>query len=97
MVTKCFFQDAEIEMLTKELQELRDTKDDTTNTDAAKLAQALESEKLGASRAVSQNQQLKQQLTEMENAFVTLVSSAYSYTHYTIIELYKFFFRVMQS
>ncbi|XP_020294016.1 golgin subfamily A member 2-like [Pseudomyrmex gracilis] len=65
-------KDAEIEMLTKELQELRDTKDDTTNTDAAKLVQALEGEKLGASRAVSQNQQLKQQLTEMENAFVTL-------------------------
>lgn len=55
------------------MQELRDTKDD--GTDIIKLAQALESEKLGASRAVSQNQQLKEQLTEMENAFVTLVSS----------------------
>lgn len=44
------------------------------NADAAKLVQALESEKLGASRAVSQNHQLKQQLNEMENAFVTLVS-----------------------
>lgn len=54
------------------MQELRDTKDD--EADAAKLVQALESEKLGASRAVLQNQQLKQQLTEMENAFVTLVS-----------------------
>lgn len=60
-------------MLTKEVQELRDMKDD--GADAAKLVQALESEKLGASRAVSQNQQLKEQLTEMENAFVTLVSS----------------------
>ncbi|KAG5336494.1 GOGA2 protein, partial [Acromyrmex charruanus] len=63
-------RDAEIEMLTKEIQELRDMKDD--GNDAAKLVQALESEKLGASRAVSQNQQLKEQLTEMENAFVTL-------------------------
>lgn len=63
----------EIEMLVKEVQELRDTKDD--GTDAVKLVQALESEKLGASRAVSQNQQLKEQLTEMENAFVTLVSN----------------------
>ncbi|XP_011630307.1 golgin subfamily A member 2 [Pogonomyrmex barbatus] len=63
-------RDAEIEMLTKEIQELQDTKDD--GADAAKLVQALESEKLGASRAVLQNQQLKQQLTEMENAFVTL-------------------------
>ncbi|XP_012536642.1 golgin subfamily A member 2 [Monomorium pharaonis] len=63
-------RDTEIEMLMKEVQELRNTKDD--GTDAAKLVQALESEKLGASRAVSQNQQLKEQLTEMENAFVTL-------------------------
>lgn len=65
----------EIEMLIKEVQELRETKDD--GTDAVKLVQALESEKLGASRAVSQNQQLKEQLTEMENAFVTLVSNSY--------------------
>ncbi|XP_071631430.1 golgin subfamily A member 2 [Temnothorax longispinosus] len=63
-------RDAEIEMLTKEVQELRDTKDD--GADVAKLVQSLESEKLGASRAVSQNQQLKEQLTEMENAFVNL-------------------------
>lgn len=63
-------KEMEIEMLVKEVQELRDTKDD--GTDAVKLVQALESEKLGASRAVSQNQQLKEQLTEMENAFVTL-------------------------
>lgn len=63
----------EIEALKQEIQEMVDTKDD--GTDAAKLVQAIESEKLGASRAVSQNQQLKQQLTEMENAFVTLVSN----------------------
>ncbi|KYM95393.1 PREDICTED: golgin subfamily A member 2-like [Cyphomyrmex costatus] len=63
-------RDTEIEMLTKEIQQLRDMKDD--GTDVAKLVQAFESEKLGASRAVSQNQQLKEQLTEMENAFVTL-------------------------
>ncbi|XP_070161136.1 golgin subfamily A member 2 [Polyergus mexicanus] len=63
-------KEMEIEMLIKEVQELRDTKDD--GADAVKLVQALESEKLGASRAVLQNQQLKEQLTEMENAFVTL-------------------------
>lgn len=63
-------KEMEIEMLIKEVQELRDTKDD--EADAVKLVQALESEKLGASRAVLQNQQLKEQLTEMENAFVTL-------------------------
>lgn len=64
------------------MQDLRDTKDDETDT--TKLVQALESEKLGASRAVLQNQQLKQQLTEMENAFVTLVSH-YLYHSYVII------------
>ncbi|XP_032682867.1 golgin subfamily A member 2-like [Odontomachus brunneus] len=63
-------KDSQIEMLMREVQELRDTKDN--EADATKLVQALESEKLGASRAVLQNQQLKQQLTEMENAFVTL-------------------------
>ncbi|XP_014468338.1 PREDICTED: golgin subfamily A member 2-like [Dinoponera quadriceps] len=63
-------KDSQIEMVTKEVQQLRDAKGDAA--DAAKLVQALESEKLGASRAVLQNQQLKQQLTEMENAFVTL-------------------------
>lgn len=72
----------EIEMLIKEVQELRDTKDD--GADAVKLVQALESEKLGASRAVLQNQQLKEQLTEMENAFVTLVS----YTMYINMSLF---------
>lgn len=63
-------KDAEIETLTNQVQDLRNTKNN--NDDAAKLVQALESEKLGASRAVLQNQQLKKQLTEMENAFVTL-------------------------
>ncbi|CAL1676309.1 unnamed protein product [Lasius platythorax] len=63
-------KEMEIEMLVKEVQELRNTKDD--EADAVKLVQALEGEKLGASRAVLQNQQLKEQLTEMENAFVTL-------------------------
>jgi len=65
-------------------------KDD--GTDAAKLVQALESEKLGASRAVSQNQQLKEQLTEMENAFVTLVSDVVIYIDLILIyfDLKKF-------
>jgi len=67
-------------------------KDD--GTDAAKLVQALESEKLGASRAVSQNQQLKEQLTEMENAFVTLVSDVVIYIDLILIyfDFKKFIF-----
>lgn len=43
------------------------------SVDSVKLVTALDSERLAASRAVSQNQQLKQQLEEMQNAFVTLV------------------------
>lgn len=86
-------------MLMKEAQELRDTKDD--DADVAKLARALESEKLGASRAVSQNQQLKEQLTEMENAFVTLVSDIILHNIYDLmlyVDLKKrFYFLILFS
>ncbi|KAK2582590.1 hypothetical protein KPH14_004878 [Odynerus spinipes] len=63
-------KDTNIEMLSTALQELQDK--ESQSTDASKLAQALESEQLGASRAVSQNQQLKQQLNEMHDAFISL-------------------------
>lgn len=43
------------------------------SVEASKLATALQSEQLGASRAVSQNQQLKTQLDEMHDAFIDLV------------------------
>ncbi|XP_033227569.1 golgin subfamily A member 2 isoform X2 [Belonocnema kinseyi] len=66
-------KDVEIENLTKELQELQEL--NQQNLNASKLATALESEQLGASRAVSQNQQLKRQLNEMQNAFVLLSNS----------------------
>lgn len=54
---------------TEELQEIR-----SSNAEASRLASALEGERLAAARAVSQNQQLKQQLSEMQDAFVQLVS-----------------------
>ncbi|XP_051166887.1 golgin subfamily A member 2 [Leptopilina boulardi] len=63
-------KDAEIEALNKELQELPDIKNDSI--DASALATALQSEQLGASRAIYQNQQLKHQLDEMHDAFVLL-------------------------
>lgn len=63
-------KETDIEMLSKTIQELQNK--ESVNTDALKLAQALESEQLGASRAVSQNQQLKQQLNEMHDAFISL-------------------------
>lgn len=56
----------------KELKELEEFKEQ--NVEASKLAVALQSEQLGASRAVSQNQQLKTQLDEMHDAFIVLVN-----------------------
>ena len=58
-------------MLTKNLNDLRDA--NNQQVEVTKLVTALESEQLGASRAVQQNRQLKEQLTDMENAFVSLV------------------------
>lgn len=61
-----------MDILRKELQQLQNK--ENQSTDVPKLLQALESEQLGASRAVSQNQQLKQQLNEMHDAFILLAS-----------------------
>lgn len=66
-------KDTEIEKITGELQELRELGEESVDT--SKLVTALESEQLGASRAVLQNQQLKSQLSEMHDAFVTLSNS----------------------
>ena len=63
-------KDSQIEMLTKNLNDLRDA--NNQGAEVTKLVSALESEQLGASRAVHQNRQLKEQLTDMENAFVSL-------------------------
>ncbi|XP_076638697.1 golgin subfamily A member 2 [Colletes latitarsis] len=63
-------KDSQIEMLTKDINDLRETSNQ--EAEVTKLASALESEQLGASRAVHQNRQLKEQLTDMENAFVSL-------------------------
>ncbi|XP_015433389.1 PREDICTED: golgin subfamily A member 2-like [Dufourea novaeangliae] len=63
-------KDSQIEMLTKDINDLREV--GNKEAEVAKLANALESEQLGASRALHQNRQLKEQLTDMENAFVSL-------------------------
>lgn len=47
--------------------------------DTGKLIAELESEKVAASRAVAQNSDLKNQLEEMQKAFVQIVSSISSY------------------
>ncbi|XP_001601237.1 golgin subfamily A member 2 [Nasonia vitripennis] len=63
-------KDNEIESLRRELKELQDIREQSV--EASKLAKALQGEQLGASRAVSQNQQLKTQLDEMHDAFIAL-------------------------
>ncbi|XP_076299487.1 golgin subfamily A member 2 isoform X2 [Lasioglossum baleicum] len=63
-------KDSQIEILTKDINDLRET--GTNEAEVTKLASALESEQLGASRALHQNRQLKEQLIDMENAFVSL-------------------------
>ena len=63
-------KDSQIEMLTKDISDLREA--GNQEAEVTKLATALESEQLGASRAIHQNRQLKEQLTDMENAFVSL-------------------------
>ncbi|KAF7997260.1 hypothetical protein HCN44_005537 [Aphidius gifuensis] len=63
----------EIELIKIELKKLQDYNEQYV--DNKKLVTALESEQLGASRAVLQNQQLKLQLNEMHDAFVTLSNS----------------------
>ncbi|XP_066595608.1 golgin subfamily A member 2-like isoform X2 [Prorops nasuta] len=66
-------KNGDIEMLEEQLRELQEKTEE--NVKASKLAIALESEQVGASRAVSQNQQLKMQLSEMHDAFVQLSNS----------------------
>ncbi|KAK0090113.1 hypothetical protein PV325_002945 [Microctonus aethiopoides] len=71
-------KEVKIESMKEELQELRELRDQSVET--SKLVTALESEQLGASRAVSQNQQLKLQLNEMHDAFVMLSNSKLNLT-----------------
>ncbi|XP_046736998.1 golgin subfamily A member 2-like [Diprion similis] len=63
-------KDSDIDALKQEMEELQEMR--ASNAEASRLASALEGERLAAARAVSQNQQLKQQLSEMQDAFVQL-------------------------
>ncbi|KAH0556139.1 hypothetical protein KQX54_000178, partial [Cotesia glomerata] len=81
-------KEIEIELLKKEITELQELKNQ--NIEISKLASALESEQLGASRAISQNQQLKKQLSEMQDAFSTLSNTKVDLTqqlHYELKEM----------
>lgn len=52
--------------------------------DVGNLITDLESQKVAASRAVSQNNDLKKQLEEIQNAFVQIVSYAKIYLNFYI-------------
>lgn len=58
--------------------------------DVKSLNASMESDKVAASRAVSQNIELKQQLEEIQQAFVQLVS--FNLLHILKIALHSFFF-----
>ncbi|KAJ8679773.1 hypothetical protein QAD02_015560 [Eretmocerus hayati] len=77
-------KDNEIEILKKELKELEEMRDQ--NVDASKLAVALQSEQIGASRAVSQNQQLKVDLDEMHEAYIQLSNTKLDLTEQLLAE-----------
>lgn len=55
--------------------------------DAKLLQAAMESDKVAAARAISQNTQLKEQLHELQNAFIKLVRLTYKFIPLFLISL----------
>lgn len=62
-------KDAKLSELESELERLRTERPDTSN-----ILATIESDKVAASRAMAQNQELRKQLEEMQQAYVQLVS-----------------------
>lgn len=62
-------KDAKLTEIESELERLKADRPDTTN-----LLASIESDKVAASRAMMQNQELRKQLEEMQHAFVQVVS-----------------------
>lgn len=65
-----FEKDAELLKLESEIERLRTEKPDTSN-----ILATIESDKVAASRAMAQNQELKRQLEEIEKVYILVVSS----------------------
>lgn len=61
-------KDAKLTEIESELERLKADRPDTTN-----LLASIESDKVAASRAMTQNQELRKQLEEMQHAFVQVV------------------------
>lgn len=62
-------KDLKISEFESELERLRTDRPDTSN-----ILATMESDKVAASRAMAQNQELRKQLEEMQQAYVQLVS-----------------------
>ncbi|XP_017784293.1 PREDICTED: golgin subfamily A member 2 [Nicrophorus vespilloides] len=84
-----FFRESEnkkevISELEKNLERLRGNQ-----TDSSRLLAAIESDKVAASRAVQQNTQLKQQLEEMQDAFIKMTNDKAELVDKLTSEVYK--------
>lgn len=63
-------KEAKLSEIESELERLRTERPDTSN-----ILATIESDKVAASRAMAQNQDLRQQLEEMQNAYVQVVGT----------------------
>lgn len=63
-------KEAKLSEFESELERLRTERPDTSN-----ILATIESDKVAASRAMAQNQDLRQQLEEMQNAYVQVVGA----------------------
>lgn len=66
-------KDAKLSELESDLERLKAERPDASN-----LLASIESDKVAASRAMTQNQELRQQLEEMQNAYVQVVCFKFS-------------------
>lgn len=66
----------DLELRKEEVKELEEeiNRLQSNQPDNAKLLASIESDKVAASRAVTQNNELKKQLEEMQQAFIQMVS-----------------------
>lgn len=80
-------KDAKLNELESALERLQVEKPDTTN-----ILATIESDKVAASRAVAQNQELKQQLEEIQTAYIQVVNQMKFYFFTICSWNFKFFF-----
>lgn len=73
-------KDTKLTEIESELERLKTERPDTTN-----ILATIESDKVAASRAMAQNQELRKQLEEMQNAFVQVVSSLVVYGNVLLV------------